>query len=211
MRLVDYAVRYGGRTVVRCADVVFPKGRISHIVGRNGEGKSTLAKAMAGLIPSEGHIEDGGESISVVGSYSCIPSDLRVGMLVDLAKRHSSGSEITYLLSRLGISALPAKRRIARLSDGQRQKLKLLFFLSSQPDIVVLDEFTSSLDAKSSAEMRAFLNSYSSVLGKTIVNITHDVADIERMPGDFFLLENGSLVHFSGKDELICRYVGREI
>lgn len=211
MRLIDFSVHCKGRTVIDGANAVFPRDGISHVVGRNGEGKSTLAKAMGGLLPFEGGIEDSGGSISVIGSYSCIPSDLRVGMLISLIKRRFAGKETSYLLSHLGIGDMPAGCRIANLSDGQRQKLKLLFFLSSCPDVVVLDEFTGSLDATSADEMRSFLLSYSAAAGKTIINITHDMVDLQKMPGCYFLLEGGSLTRFPDRENLVRRYIGEVI
>lgn len=193
--------------VVSCVNAVFPKGGISHIVGRNGEGKSTLAKAMAGLVPSEGYIECSGETISVIGSYSCIPSDLRVRTLMSLVKGRFSGRSAS-CLSCLDIGDIPTGRRVASLSDGQRQKLKLLFFLSSHPDVVILDEFTESLDAGSADKVRSFLGAYVIATGKTVVNITHDMVDLQRMPGSYFLLENGTLTRFSKRENLVRRYIG---
>lgn len=54
MKLIDYSVGFRNRTVLSHADVSFPAGRINHLLGKNGSGKSTFAKSLAGLIPHGG-------------------------------------------------------------------------------------------------------------------------------------------------------------
>lgn len=93
------------------------------------------------------------------------------------------------------------------MSDGQKQKLKLLFFLASEPKVTILDEFTTSLDKKSMLESYQFLNDYISNNGGIIINITHNLSDIEHMPGSYFYIEDRNIIEIENKEILYDLYI----
>lgn len=208
MRLRNFSLRYGRKVILQDANVTFPSGRIGHLLGRNGTGKSSVAKALAGVIPFGGAIEDLESPVVVIGSYSRVPDDLRVSDVLVAARRKADSDTFNSLYTGLAISSISESLKIGKLSDGQRQKMKLLFFLSGQPKTIVLDEITNALDKSSARDVCLFLNTYLNRPGITSINITHDIADLDRMEGRYFLLEEGEVSPIQNKDALIKSYLG---
>lgn len=208
MRLRNFTLRYGKRVILQDANVTFPSGNINHLLGRNGTGKSSLAKALAGILPHGGSVEELEPPVVVIGSYSRVPEDLRVSDILVTARRRADHATFERLYEGLSMASIQESLRVGKLSDGQRQKVKLLFFLSGRPKTVILDEVTSTLDKTSERAVCLFLNEYLNRPGITSINITHDVADLDRMDGRHFLLEEESIVPVQDKSALIKRYLG---
>ncbi len=77
------------------------------------------------------------------------------------------------------------------MSDGQKQKLKLLSFLLEDHDLIILDEVTNALDKKTVNEIYEFLNDFiQSHQTKTIINITHNLSDLSALPGKYFIFKD---------------------
>lgn len=210
MRLQNYTLRYGQKVLLRNVTIRFPPGRINHLLGRNGCGKSTLAKSLVGLIPHEGTLDLEAHSATVIGSYSGLPLDLRVEDVLSLSYARSGKALYDEIYESLSLSSIDRKLRLRRLSDGQRQKLKLLFFLSNSPEVIILDECTGALDRKSANNVQSFLNGYLNRGGITSINITHDVSDLNAMPGANYLLEDESIQDGLSTQQIVSRYIGGE-
>lgn len=208
MRLSDFGLCYAKRPILQHIDVELPAGRVNHLLGRNGTGKSSLAKALAGIVPCEGDVVGEEPPVTVIGSYSRVPDDLSVSDVVEIARSRAEASVFRRLMGGLAIAELPKKARLGRLSDGQQQKVKLLFFLSGGPRTVILDEVTNALDRASAREICRFLDEYLNRPGITSINITHEISDLDYMRGNYFLMENASIVPVAGKKELVERYMG---
>lgn len=94
------------------------------------------------------------------------------------------------------------------MSDGQRQKLKLLYYLSLNPKILILDEFTSALDKKSTNDIYIFINEYfSSNKDLIILNITHNLLDLDKLDGTLWYLSNMNLLKYTNKEDIINDYI----
>lgn len=208
MYLRDYSVKRGGKLILNEINASFPSGRICHLLGRNGSGKSTFAKALAGLIPSEGFVGDAPRSIAVVGSYTNLPAGFTVSEIVSLSSNRASKDLFNLLFSALDLGSIDERRRYAQLSDGQKQKIKLLFFISKGPSLLVLDEFTNALDGRTSREVQECLLRYCDSAQVVVINITHDVTDLKRMPGAYYVLEDGLIDGGMSEAEAVGRYMG---
>ncbi len=208
MRLIDFGLRYGKHPILQSVNVELPEGRVSHLLGKNGAGKSSLAKALAGIIAFEGSVTDEEPPVTVIGSYSQVPFDLRVSDVIELAQGRAETELFSRLMDGLAIGGLPGSAKLNQLSDGQRQKMKLLFFLSGKPRTIVLDEVTNALDRTTAREICGFLDEYLNQPGITSINITHELSDLDRIRGNYFLLEDGAIVPIARKQELIARYMG---
>ncbi len=207
VRLENYGVGYRGRTLFSDVNIEFGPG-INHLLGSNGTGKSTLAKSLAGLIPHKGTVDCNPDDVVLIGSYSALPSDLRVCDLLKYERGCVPDGAFNGLCCRLGVSEIPKRNRIGKLSDGQRQKLKLLHFLLPEPRVVVLDECTAALDKKSADSVRTFICDYAKSRVVTIINITHDVSDLTRMPGKNYVLSDGEIIEYGSVAEAVQEYIG---
>ena len=154
-----------------------------------------------------GSIEDTNKKICVIGSYTNLPSDLKVKDIIDVTKHKFNVTVAEKLIEQLNIQEISFDNKIKNLSDGQKQKIKLLFFLAIQPEIVVLDEFTNALDKKSCFDIYSFLNEYIKTSNTTIINITHNLTDIEYLEGAYYLIENKNILSNMTKEKVVNAYI----
>lgn len=160
----DVVKRWGTLTVLDGVTLSLAAGKLVQVVGRNGTGKTTLVRVMAGLLlPDSGRLAAGGVSAdldrrgyqSQVGFLPAGNSGLYARLSVRhnlefwtglaLIPRRERGARIERALARFGLEQL-ADRRADRLSLGQRQRVRLSMTFMHEPRVVLLDEPTSSLD-----------------------------------------------------------------
>lgn len=96
------------------------------------------------------------------------------------------------------------------MSDGQKQKIKLLAFLSADPKVIILDEFTNALDKNSSIDLYEFLMEYKKTHEAVIINITHNLSDLEYMEGKYYYINNLEITEIASKDEIVAMYIRGE-
>ena len=189
-------------------NVTFSEGKISHMLGKNGTGKSCFAKSVMGVFSYKGSIQTDARNIVVIGSYSNIPLEMKVKDMIQIVNAKYDRKIVSVLEQKLQIHKIPCNNRLKNLSDGQRQKVKLLFYLASEPEVIILDEFTNALDKESCMDIYGFLNEYLLENKKSvIINITHNLADLEYMTGDYYLIDNKDIQHISKKEDIIERYI----
>lgn len=190
LKLKNISVKYG--QVEALKDVSF---QVKHhdfigIIGPNGGGKSTLVKALLGLVPlSSGEIVmDADKTIAYVPQFAEFDQGFPItveevvlsGLMANKSiffKTYSKADkkEADRLMTRLDIVALKAKQ-IGQLSGGQLQKVLVARALIAKPDLLLLDEPTASLDVQVKKEIYELLNKLSESV--TILIITHDIAEI---------------------------------
>ncbi|MDY6065512.1 MAG: ATP-binding cassette domain-containing protein [Finegoldia sp.] len=209
MKLIEYSLKRNNSYLFKDVDIIFDDGKINHLLGENGSGKSTFAKSLIGVMDHEGKVEDITEPLVVLGSYTNLPQNLTKDELVEVAFATSSNSNLfAKLESILNIESIP-NNKLSKMSDGQKQKMKLLFFLSLDPKTLILDEFTSGLDRKTINEIYDFLNKYIKENEITIINITHNLEDLQVIPGSYYLIREKDIIKFEDKNEVISAYTGR--
>lgn len=108
----------------------------------------------------------------------------------------------------LNLENIDGKVLIKNLSNGQKQKLKLLSFLLADKNIIVLDEITNALDKKTVIEIHRFLNEYiHENPEKIIINITHNLSDLKAVAGDYYLFHNLGIQKYDSVEKLIEVYI----
>lgn len=197
------------------------KGEIFGILGPNGAGKTTLLKAIATLIlPDKG-------KVSVEG-YALGKDDEKIKSCVGLVTTEErsfywrlSGMQNLELFAALhGLSNEEAKSRIGRLckffgidyalrrfdsySTGMKRKFALIRALLHEPDILLLDEPTKSLDYNSACELKNFIKNESQK-GKTVLLATHNIEEAEDLCGLFMVLDKGKILDLGTKEDLAKR------
>ena len=184
---------YGRTQAVSDISLEVKKGDFLGIIGPNGGGKSTLLKALLGLIPiTSGEIKIFGESrmrnrrlIGYVPQFAVLDKSFPISVFeVVLTGRLKSGfcpflrfteqdkDFIREIIDLVGISEL-ADRRISELSGGEFQKMLIARALATRPKLLLLDEPTASVDASSRDQIYGLLAELNKDM--TIVLVTHDL------------------------------------
>ncbi len=209
MEFVNYSLQVGNRKLLENLSISFGSNSVNHLLGSNGVGKSCFAKSCIGIMPYKGNIVLESQPV-LIGSYSNVPLDLTLNDIIKMLQKKHSNYDLDNLCMLLNLENISRKIRIRKLSDGQRQKIKLLCFLITNPKIVIFDEFTSALDKSSSLELYKFVNEYTKLQSIICINITHNLSDIEYMPGNYYLMSNNTIKKYSNKDDIINDYIRGE-
>ncbi|HAF31451.1 MAG TPA: nitrate/sulfonate/bicarbonate ABC transporter ATP-binding protein [Anaerovibrio sp.] len=154
-------------TAISGINLTIPEGGTLAVIGPSGCGKSTLLKAVAGLIPEyEGTIKINGDELNpkkqTIGfmpqNYGLLPwrtviDNIRLGMKIKRAPELLDRKVLKKLMRQLGIEGL-GHRYPAELSGGQQQRVALARVFALQPDVLLMDEPFSALDAITREEMQ---------------------------------------------------------
>lgn len=166
------SVELGGRMILENVELDIHKGEKIGIFGSNGEGKSTLVKALLEKIPSKGElwIAPGAK----IGYYSQNHEGLDLTLtaeeqLLKIIGKERRG-EARSILSRMLLFGEDVERPIKTLSGGQRARVALCMMLLEETNVLVLDEPTNYLDIPARHAVEEALNEYDG----TIITITHD-------------------------------------
>lgn len=226
IRFEQVAFRYGSRAqVFRNLNLRIKKGEVTAIVGESGSGKSTLAGLLQYLYPvQKGHIYIGDYDIRYIDSrslrelVSVVPQkiDLFSGNVIEniaIGELQPDYKKMMEICNRLGITAfiesLPngfltfLGENGATLSGGQKQRIAIARALYRNPEILILDEATSSLDTYAEHYVQQVV-SYMRSIGKTIIIIAHRLSTVMQAD-NILVLHEGELVEEGGHYALLER------
>jgi ABC-type sugar transport system ATPase subunit len=212
---------FGAVQVLKDIDLVFPSRRFTTLLGPSGCGKTTLLRMIAGLEPvSSGTIRFGERVVNelaprdrniamVFQSYALYPQmtvrrNLGYGLRVRNTPRPMIDEAVERVAAILEISHL-LDRKPAQLSGGQRQRVALGRAMVRQPDIFLMDEPLSNLDAKLRVTMRAELRRFHLDLGATTVYVTHDQLEAMTMSDMIAVMHAGVVQQFGSPEEVYNR------
>jgi zinc/manganese transport system ATP-binding protein len=187
VRLSAVTVRRGQRTVLHRADAVFEPGSVTVVAGANGSGKSTLLETVAGVLPAAEGTVSGVASRTVAHVAQTVASPgppLTVRAAVAMGRwgalpwwrllRSSDRAFVGEQLARLDLEDL-ADRPLAELSGGQRQRALVAVGLSQRAPVLLVDEPTAGVDARSLRLVLAALAA-EACRGAVVVHAAHDPA-----------------------------------
>ena len=217
--LKDIVKEFGSVRAVERVDLTFAEGELTALLGPSGCGKTTLLRMIAGLEdPSFGQIFLSGQDITLLPAHK-----RKFGMVFQsfaLFPHLSVRENVAYSLTIGGVSKSEAwakadtlldlvqlktfgDRRIGELSGGQRQRVAIARALAQEPDVFLLDEPMSALDAKLREEMQVELRLLQQRLGITTIVVTHDQREAMTMADRIVVMSNGR-VEQSGSPQDIC-------
>lgn len=214
----DVAKRFGDFAAVRGFDLEIARGEFLAIMGPSGCGKTTTLRMLAGLErPSEGEIRLDGRRMNEVKAsardtpmvwqnlalfpFLNVVGNVEFGLKMrglDAATRRKKAME---WLERLGIGEF-ADRDVAQLSGGQRQRVALARALVTEPEILLLDEPMSALDANLVVRMQGVLSRLQRDLGITFVYVTHSQSEAFAMADRVVIMRDGVIAQVGSSREV---------
>jgi ABC-2 type transport system ATP-binding protein len=213
--------RYPKAVAVDGISFTVPRGTTAALLGGNGAGKTTTLSIVLGLLlPTAGKVEVLGEDM-LRHRYRVLPRLNFSSPFVDLPHRltvrqnlliyarlyglPSRRERIESLAADLQISPF-LERPAGKLSAGQKTRVALAKALLNEPELLLLDEPTASLDPDTGDWVRSYLESYRRRTGATILMASHNMGEVERLCSEVMMMKAGRIVDRGSPQELIGRY-----
>jgi ABC-2 type transport system ATP-binding protein len=216
--------RYGDETAVDGISFAVAAGSITGLLGGNGAGKTTTIGMTMGLVsPTGGRVSVFGADmardpykvlhrINLESPYVDLPHRLTVrqnltvfGLLYGVADRRE---RIARLAADLDLAEF-IDRPAGKLSAGQKTRVALAKALINDPDLLVLDEPTASLDPDTADWIRGHLERFRARRNATILLASHNMAEVERLCDRVLMMKKGQIVDDGSPQQLLSRY-GRQ-
>jgi osmoprotectant transport system ATP-binding protein len=213
LALTQISKRYADSLALAPTDLQVPAGETLVLIGPSGCGKSTLLRLIAGLIqPDSGSIEFEGNPLTPA---NILRARQRMGYVIQEGglfphltvrdnvtvmarylrrERHWIDARLTELARLVRLPAELMTRYPAELSGGQRQRVSLMRALMLDPDLLLLDEPLGALDPMIRYELQQELKAIFAQLGKTVVMVTHDIAEAAYFGQTLVLMRAGRIV-----------------
>lgn len=209
---------FGSTRAVDATDLTFAKGQLTALLGPSGCGKTTLLRMIAGLEePTRGTIRLGEADITALPAHK-----RKFGMVFQnfaLFPHYTVRENVAYSLTISGVAKAAAHdkanslletvqlgafgdRRIGELSGGQRQRVAIARALAQEPQVFLLDEPMSALDAKLREEMQVELRLLQQRLGITTIVVTHDQREAMTMADRIVVMSNGKVEQVASPQEI---------
>ncbi|ABN79064.1 peptide/nickel transport system ATP-binding protein [[Luteovulum] sphaeroides subsp. megalophilum] len=236
-RLSDLQVRFDlkggllGRTQARVHAVEhvsfdIRRGETFALVGESGCGKSTIAKAMVGLVPHEGRIEIGGDRLGALDAagrkalrrrvqivfqdpMAALDPRMRIGDLIaeplvihGIGTPEERRARVGDLLTRVGLSPAQMERYPHEFSGGQRQRICIARALALRPELIIADESVSALDVSVQARVLDLLAALKREFGIALLFISHDMAVVENVSDRVAVMYLGQIVEMGTRDQV---------
>ena len=202
------------------------RGETFAVVGESGCGKSTIARALVGLVPHQGRIEIAGQALHGLDAaarrvwrrrvqivfqdpMAALDPRMTVGALIaEPLVIHAIGSAATQrasaadLMERVGLTAAQIERYPHEFSGGQRQRICIARALALQPDLIIADEAVSALDVSVQARVLDLLQTLQRDFGIALLFISHDMAVVENISDRVAVMYLGQIVEMGTRAQV---------
>ena len=213
--------QYRNTLAVKNINFKINKGAIIGLLGPNGCGKSTTIGMMLGLIkPTSGTVVINGQNIennrtsllekmNFISPYIALPKKITVeenlkvyGRLYGVKNLEGKISEI---MEKLNLTEFK-KRKTGELSSGQKNRVSLAKAIVNDPEILLLDEPTASLDPDVGDNIRTFIEDFASKKGATILLASHNMNEVERLCHEVMMMKDGKIIDKGKSSDLINKH-----
>ena len=198
-KLDSVSVSFGPIAALTDCSLRIQAGDRLALVGANGSGKSTLLRCLHGLIqPLQGHIErdaNARQAMLFQRPYllrASVQNNIALGLWLKGVPWRQARADALQALARVGLAEL-APRNAKALSGGQQQRVALARAWALKPQVLLLDEPTSSLDPTAKREVERLMAEFSSA-GMTLIFSSHNLGQVKRLASRVIYLEHGRLI-----------------
>ena len=213
--------KFNNIVAVKNINFKIDKGKIIGLLGPNGCGKSTTIGMLLGLIkPSSGTVIINGQNIennrtnilekmNFISPYIELPKKLTVEENLKVYGRlygiKNLKNKVFDLMEKLNLTEFRT-RKTGELSSGQKNRVSLAKALINNPEILLLDEPTASLDPDVGDYIRSFIENYASNNGATILLASHNMNEVERLCHEVLMMKNGEIIDKGKCSDLVNKH-----
>ena len=213
--------QYRNALAVKNINFKINKGTIIGLLGPNGCGKSTTIGMMLGLIkPTSGTVVINGQNIennrtsllekmNFISPYVELPKKLTVEENLKVYGRlygvKNLKDKIYNLMKKLNLTQF-ITRKTGELSSGQKNRVSLAKALINDPEILLLDEPTASLDPDVGDYIRKIIEDFAANKGTTILLASHNMNEVERLCDEVMMMKNGEIIDKGKSIDLIDKH-----
>ncbi|WP_119698754.1 ABC transporter ATP-binding protein [Microbacterium halotolerans] len=218
LRLAGLTKELGGRTIVDNLSLDIAEGELVSLLGPSGCGKTTTLRMIAGFLsPESGSVAVAGRDVTALGperrpsamvfqNYALWPhmtvaKNIAYPLRIARVPRREIAQRVSEVLELVGLSH-HANSRPARISGGEQQRASLARALVQRPQLLLLDEPLSNLDAKLRVRVREEIRDIQQRLGITTVLVTHDQEEAMAVSDRVAVMNDGRIEQASTPDEL---------
>ena len=224
--------KYGSVTALKKLNLNVEPGKLLTLLGPSGCGKTTILRLIAGLeMATEGSVFIGGEDVThrtatyrkvsmVFQSYALFPhmtvrENVAYGLTIKSVSKAEAAEKAAEGLKLVGLSGL-GDRLPSELSGGQQQRVAVARAIVLEPEVLLLDEPLSNLDAKLRRHVREEIRQIQQRLGLTVVYVTHDQEEAMAVSDNIIVMRNGEVaqegssydLYHKPSSEFIADFIG---
>ena len=214
---------YKGFEAVKNLNFEIKKGSITGLLGPNGCGKTTTIGMILGLIrPTKGEVLINNKDIEIeknrisvlekmnfISPYVELPKKLSVKEnLIVYGKMYevkNLQNRINTLCNDLNLKEF-LNKKTGELSSGQKNRVSLAKSLINNPEILLLDEPTASLDPDTGDYVRSYIENYAKINNTTILLASHNMSEVERLCENIMMMKQGKIIDEGTCEELISKH-----
>ncbi len=234
LELKNVTAGYGDTMILKNYNIAIEKGKLVSLLGPSGCGKTTTLRLIAGFSePRNGQVIFDGKDFTrvppnkrnfgfVFQSYALFPhmtvfDNVAYGLVMRKTDKSEIATRVQQMLETVDLGNL-GKRYPRELSGGQRQRVALARALVIKPDLLLMDEPLSNLDAKLRIKMRVEIRRIQQELGITTIYVTHDQEECFAISDEVAIMNNGAIeqmgdpegIYRHPKTEFVMNFVGFE-
>lgn len=201
---------FDDKEVLKNINLTVERGKIVGLLGKNGQGKTTILKLINGLLtPTSGEVLINGKSpdveskkiISYLPERTYLDKDMTVEQVIKFFSEFYDNFDAQKAHRLLADLELDTKQKLAKMSKGMQEKVQLILVMSRNADLYILDEPLGGVDpATRDYILDTILSNFSE--GASVIISTHLIADIERILDDIIFVDKGEIKLISSADAL---------
>lgn len=220
----NLSMQFGKTTVINDLSFDVIRGETFGLLGSNGSGKTTIIRALLGIIPqTAGTLLINDKPFDVSGSIKLgyLPEERGLykkepvidvmtyfGRLKGMQAKEARGWSLKFL-ERVGL-ADKATTRLDKLSGGQQQKVQLGVTIMDDPELLVLDEPTKGFDPVNRRLLMDIIEDHQEQ-GATVIFVTHQMEEVERLCDRIILLKNGTAAEYGAVEDVRRKHDGKSL